>query len=83
MKYLVMTFRTPQFNPAFIEAHYTFLDELRQAGQLECAGPFTDKTGGAYILRADTLEHAKDIAFRDPLHVSLSSKITVYEWNAS
>lgn len=82
LRCLITTFRTPQFDPSVIEAHYAFLDVLRGQGQLELAGPFTDKSGGAYVIRAANLEEAKTIAFSDPVHTSKSSIVTVYEWNA-
>ncbi|HEY5548184.1 MAG TPA: YciI family protein [Coriobacteriia bacterium] len=81
-RYLITTLRTPQFDPAVVEAHYAFLDRLREHGQLELAGPFTDKSGGAYLIRAKNLEEARAIAFSDPVHTSNSSIVTVYEWNA-
>ncbi len=81
-RYLVTTFRTPQFQPSVIDAHYAFLDRLRAEGRLELAGPFTDKSGGAYLIRAANLEEAKALAFSDPVHTSQSSIVTVYEWNA-
>lgn len=81
-RYLVTTFRTPQFQPSVIDAHYAFLDRLRGEGRLELAGPFTDKSGGAYLIRAASLEEAKALAFSDPVHTSKSSVVTVYEWNA-
>jgi uncharacterized protein YciI len=49
---------------------------------LELAGPFSDKSGGAYVLKADTLEEAQALAFDDPVHITGSSAVTVYEWNA-
>jgi uncharacterized protein YciI len=81
-RYLVLTFRTPQFQPSVIDAHYAFLDRLRQQGQLELAGPFTDKSGGAYLIKAASLEEARTLAFSDPVHTSKSSVVTVHEWNA-
>jgi uncharacterized protein YciI len=81
-RYLVMTVRTPQFQPSVIDAHYAFLERLRQQGQLELAGPFTDKSGGAYLIKAASLEEAKAVAFSDPVHTSGSSTVTVYEWHA-
>ena len=80
LRYLVMTLRTPEFDPALIDAHYAFLDCLRQEGRLDLAGPFTDHSGGAYLLHAETLTKAVEIAHRDPLHQSGSSLITVREW---
>ncbi|HEY8906801.1 MAG TPA: YciI family protein [Rhodoferax sp.] len=77
-----MTVRTPQFQPSVIDAHYAFLERLRQQGQLELAGPFTDKSGGAYLIKAASLDEAQTLAFSDPVHTSGSSVVTVYEWNA-
>ncbi|WP_242108695.1 YciI family protein [Luteimonas aquatica] len=81
-RYLVLTLRKPSFDPAVIQPHYAFLDTLREKGQLELAGPFADKSGGAYLLRADSLEAALAIAHADPVHVSGSSEVTVREWAA-
>ena len=83
LRYLVMAIRTPQFQPAVIEAHQAFLARLRQSGKLEMSGPFTDKTGGAYLIRAANFEEAKALAFTDPLHTTQSSVVTVYEWNTN
>lgn len=82
LRYLVTTFRTPQFQTSVIDDHYAFLDRLRQQGKLELAGPFTDKSGGAYVIRADSLEEARSLAFSDPVHTTKSSVVSVYEWNA-
>jgi uncharacterized protein YciI len=61
-RYLVMTVRTSQFQASVIDAHYAFLDRLRQQGVLELAGPFSDQSGGAYLIRADSMAQARDIA---------------------
>ncbi len=82
IQYLVMVIRTPQFQSSLIEAHKEFLENLRRSGNLELSGPFTDKSGGAYLIRAANLEEAKELAFSDPLHTSNSSVVTVYEWDA-
>jgi uncharacterized protein YciI len=82
LRYLVTTIRTPQFQPAVVAEHYAFLDRLRQQGKLELAGPFTDQSGGAYLIKAASLEEARALAFSDPVHTSRSSIVTVYEWNA-
>jgi uncharacterized protein YciI len=81
-RYLVTTIRTPQFLPSVIDGHYAFLDRLRQQGILELAGPFTDKSGGAYLIKAANLDEARALAFSDPVHTTNSSVVTVYEWNA-
>jgi uncharacterized protein YciI len=82
-RYLVLTLRRPQFDPAVIAPHYAHLAALRERGQLELAGPFTDRSGGAYLVRAKDLEAAHAIAFADPVHVSGSSDVRVYEWDAT
>ncbi|MGN2253656.1 YciI family protein [Frateuria sp. GZRe12] len=80
--YLVMVMRRPQFDPAVVPAHQRFLDELRAEDRVERSGPFGDKSGGAYLLRAAGLEEARTIAHRDPTHVSGGWDVTVYEWQA-
>lgn len=83
MKYLVMTIRGPQFDMEAVPAHYAFLQDLRDRGIVEQAGPFTDSSGGAYVIRADSLDEARAVAEQDPLHLRQCSKITVYEWKAT
>lgn len=80
--YLVITLRTPQFQSSIIDEHYAFLDGLRQQGRIELAGPFSDRSGGAYVLRVANREEAEAVAFSDPLHTSCSSIVTVQEWQA-
>jgi uncharacterized protein YciI len=82
VKYLVLTIRKPEFDAAFVQPHYDFLAGLRAEGSLEQAGPFTDRSGGAYIIAAGSLDEARQIAQRDPLHISNSSAVTVHQWAA-
>lgn len=81
-QYLVLVMRTPQFQPSLADAHQAFLENLRQSGCLVMSGPFSDKSGGAYLIKAANYEEARALAFSDPLHTSKSSEVTVYEWNA-
>lgn len=81
MKYLVTTLRASGFREEVLPRHYAFLAELRASGKLEGAGPFTDRSGGAYLLCADSLEEARRIAFADPLHRENCSTVTVREWD--
>ena len=65
-----------------IAPHLAFLDELRAAGQLDMTGGFSDRSGGAYVLvNVASLDEAKAIAARDPLALTGTSDLTVYEWN--
>lgn len=81
-RYLVLTLRTPAFDASQIEAHRRFLDALRAAGRLELQGPFTDQSGGAYLLRAGSLDDARTIVARDPLVTSGSARASIHEWAA-
>lgn len=82
IRYLVMTIRKPQFQDSIVEEHRRYLSHLKERGDLEMAGPFTDKSGGAYLVKAESLEAAEAIAFNDPVHTSGSSVVSVYEWDA-
>ncbi|GAA3965641.1 YciI family protein [Allohahella marinimesophila] len=83
MRYLIIAMRTPEFQQSAIEPHKQYLAQLKRQGSLELTGPFTDKSGGAYLITAENLESAQAIAFDDPIHKSGSSVLTVYEWDAS
>ena len=80
-RYLVLAMRKPEFTDAVVVPHLEFLGALRQAGQLEMTGGFSDKTGGAYVLQVESLAEAQAIADADPLVTTGSSVLTVYEWN--
>lgn len=80
-RFLVMLMRKPQLDPAVIPLHQEFLAALREQGRNEMSGGFADKSGGAYLLRAESLEDALEIAHSDPAHTSGGWDVTVYEWN--
>lgn len=80
--YLVVLMRRPVVDPAAVTAHQTFLDTLRADGALERSGPFADKSGGAYLLRAADLASAQAIVARDPASTSGGWDITIHEWQA-
>ncbi len=82
-RHLVILTRRPGFDEALIAPHIAFLDELRARGLLELNGGFSDRSGGAYLLRgvAD-LGQARAIAERDPLVLRGASDLIVHEWNA-
>ena len=82
IRYLVIAMRRPSFDDAVIAPHLAFLDELRAAGQLDMTGGFSDRSGGAYVLvNVASLDEAKAITARDPLTLTGTSDLTVYEWN--
>lgn len=81
MRYLIMAMRKPGFRDEVIAPHLAFLDALRAEGKLEMTGGFSDKSGGAYVLRVTSMEEAQSLAAADPLTTSGASALTVYEWN--
>jgi len=80
-QYLIPAMRKPRFDPVVIAAHRAHLDALKARGVLEAFGPFTDGSGGAYLIRADSLDDAREIAFADPVHLTGASEVTVREWD--
>ncbi len=82
-QYLILVMRTPKFDVGVIAAHHAHLAALKDRGVLEASGPFTDKSGGAYLIRAASLEDARVIAFADPVHLTGSSEVTVREWDVT
>lgn len=82
MKYLVLTTRTPQFNPDCLDAHYAYLHALVAQQKVEQFGGFSDQSGGAYVLLAKSLDDAIAIAHTDPVYTSGSSTLTIHEWHA-
>ncbi len=81
-RYLVMVMRRPHFDPAMVQPHKDFVEGLRAGGRLEMTGPFSDKSGGAYLMLANDMDEAMAMAHEDPAHVSGGWHITVYEWQA-
>ncbi len=79
--YLVLAMRRPDFNAAAVQPHLDFLDALRERGQLQLTGGFSDGTGGAYLLcNVGSLAEAQAIVATDPLVTMQASQLTVHEW---
>jgi uncharacterized protein YciI len=81
-RYLILLIRRPHLDPAVVPLHLAYLDGLREQDRVELSGGFSDKSGGAYLLRAADLTEATGIAHNDPAHVSGGWDITVHEWLA-
>jgi uncharacterized protein YciI len=80
--YLVILMRRPQVDPAVVTLHQQFLADLRAQGRNALTGPFSDNSGGAYLLRAASMEEATEIVHRDPAYTSGGWDVTFYEWHA-
>lgn len=81
--YLVLAMRRPDFDDAVVAPHLAFLDDLRTRGLLAMTGGFSDRSGGAYVLKnVDSLAAAQAIVATDPLALQDASELSVHEWNA-
>lgn len=79
-KFLIIVLRKSNFNRDSIEPHLQFLKDLDSNHLIDMGGPFADSSGGAYVLNVKTIEEARAIAFQDPVYLSGSSTVDVYQW---
>lgn len=89
-KDLYVVFTTPAngMGPVMenLPEHLKFQVEIEQKGIMFGAGPFwaddehTWNGEGMVIIRADSLEHARQIAATDPMHSSGARTFTVRPW---
>mgnify|MGYP001195159772 FL=1 len=86
--FVVFTTPTNGMGPVMenIEEHLQFQVNLEKRGIMFGAGPFwaddehTWNGEGMVIIRAASLEHAKEIAATDPMHSSGARSFTVRPW---
>ena len=86
--YVVFTSPTDGMGPVMenIEEHLKFQVDLEQRGIMLGAGPFwaddehTWNGEGMVIIRADSLDHAREIAATDPMHSSGARSFKVRPW---
>jgi uncharacterized protein YciI len=86
--YVVFTSPTNGIGPVLdnIKEHLDFQISLEERGIMFGAGPFWEDNErdwlghGMVIIRADNLEHAKQIAAEDPMHASGARSFTVKPW---
>ena len=64
MHFLVLALRTPDFDPDVLPPHRAYLETLNARGLLAGYGLFRDQSGGAYIVRTDSLTEAEAVAAR-------------------
>ena len=62
------------------EEHRQWLDDQHRAGRLLFSGPTTDGAYGIYVMRAASLDEAKNIAAGDPHHLRGIRTMEVREW---
>jgi uncharacterized protein YciI len=81
-RFLFYNQRTDRWTADVLPHHLAYLADLRAAGKIELSGGFADGSGGAVIIRAESLEEAQSIAANDPITKRGTHRITVYEWLA-
>jgi uncharacterized protein YciI len=81
-RYLVILIRRPRYDASVVPQHRAFLEQLRAEGRNEMSGPFSDNSGGAYLLLANDYDEAVAMAHRDPAYASGGWDLTIYEWKA-
>ncbi|MGG1664409.1 YciI family protein [Brevibacillus sp. NRS-1366] len=62
-------------------AHLEYVNELYKQGKVFMAGPFTDKTAGLVIYKAESLEEARKLAEADPVIVEGARTLELREWS--
>lgn len=80
MHFLVLALRTPDFDPDVLPPHRAYLETLNARGLLAGYGLFRDQSGGAYIVRTDSLTEAEAVAAADPLSSTGAAEMAVWEW---
>ena len=81
-RYLVMTARTPEFQPSVIDQTLRISRFPAAAGETGTGRSIHRQVRGRHLIKASNLDEARTLAFSDPVHTSGSSVVTVYEWNA-
>lgn len=79
-RYLAIVSRPADIDPALIDAHKHWLQELLQAGTLLMSGPFAEGGGGAYLFRAADREAAQAVVTGDPILGDPRARIPLKEW---
>jgi uncharacterized protein YciI len=64
----------------FRELHLTYMSMLKGEGKLKVAGRFADGRGGMYVLIADSLPSALELANGDPYHSNRVRDYELREW---
>lgn len=66
-----------------IRNHISFLRKLDREEKLVMCGPFTDRRGGMIVLKAASIEEAKQIAANDPFVQEGVRSFEVRSWELS
>jgi flavin reductase (DIM6/NTAB) family NADH-FMN oxidoreductase RutF/uncharacterized protein YciI len=84
IRYVITLSRTDMpMTEALVRRHVAHLQELDRLGRLVLCGPFKDHLGGMLIVRAGSLEEARDIAEADPFVREGAETFALREWELS
>ncbi|WP_193142416.1 MULTISPECIES: YciI family protein [unclassified Meridianimarinicoccus] len=78
--------KAPQDVKASLPDHLAYQGQLERDGSLAFAGPMSDESGqqmegmGLIIYRADSLEAARALADKDPMHLSGARSYVLRRW---
>jgi uncharacterized protein YciI len=64
-----------------LEEHLAWIKEMHEAGKIVISGPGKDHTLGVYLIRAETLEEAAEIAEADPFTVGGNCEFELMDWD--
>ena len=67
----ILTYKQPlEVVDRFLQAHRDFLDEHYAAGDIITSGPRAQRIGGVIMLRAASLEAARQLLTQDPFNIN-------------
>ena len=78
--------KSPEDLKAVLPDHLAYQRTLEDTGTLVLAGPLSDDSGtqmqgtGLIVYRAASFESARDIAMRDPMHLTGARTFTLRKW---
>lgn len=78
--------KPPEALQAVLPDHLAYIAGLERSGALMLAGPMSDDTGeemqgsGMIVLRAASMDEARDLAANDPMHATGARTFTLRKW---
>lgn len=69
-----------EISGSYRTSHLDYLTQLKKTGKLKMAGKFHDGSGGLYILVANSLKEALEMADADPYHFNMFRNYTLKKW---
>ena len=78
--------KAPEKLKAVLPDHLAYIKSLEEAGKIVMAGPVSDATGeemqgaGMLILRAASMDEARELAANDPMHATGARTFTLKKW---